>query len=72
MKPGATTLPAASIRLLRGRVGKPPDRRDPAIANADVRGVPRRAGAVDDMAVRDDDVERRRRCLGQRGQRDGD
>ena len=44
---------------LGGRTGEVADGGDAAIADADVAGVPGRAGAVDDVAVRDDDVKRR-------------
>ena len=57
MNPGATTLPAASTVRFALRPLKPPDRRDPPIADAEVARVPRRAGAVDDAAVPDEEVE---------------
>ena len=57
MKPGATTLPAASMVRLRGAAVEIADGGDFAVADADVAGVPGRAGAVDDVAVGDDEVE---------------
>jgi len=39
------------------RVAQISDGGDFAAANADVAGVPRRAGAVDDVAVGDDKIE---------------
>ena len=57
MKPGATTLPPASMVRLRGAAERLPMAAIFAVANADVSGIPRGAGAVDDVAVGDDDVE---------------
>jgi hypothetical protein len=42
---------------LAGCGGEVADGGDFSVADADVAGVPGRAGAVDDVAVRDDDVE---------------
>ncbi len=67
MTPGATTSPRASIRCFAGdgAAAQPAGvMRDDAVADdADVAVEPRVAGAVDDLAVGDDDVERTgRRC----------
>ena len=59
MKPGATTLPAGVDRAFACGGGKIADGGDSAIANAEVSRVPRRAGAVDDVTVGDDEVEGR-------------
>ena len=58
MKPGATTMPRASIRRFAAACAEIADRRDPPVADADVARVPGRAGAVDDVAVVEDEVER--------------
>ena len=64
MTPGATTSPRASIRRFavrrRERAGGR-DAHDAVADDADVAVEPRVARAVDDPAVRDHDVERRRR-----------
>ena len=39
------------------RALQPPDGRDPAVPDAEVRRIPGRAGAVDDPAVADDEIE---------------
>ncbi len=44
---------AASLRS-----GECADLRDAAIDDADIAGIPRRAGAVNDMAIANDDIER--------------
>ena len=69
MKPGATTLPWASMVLAARAMAQIADGGYVAGADAHVAGVPRGAGAVDDVAVDDDDVkkagslrERRRDC----------
>ena len=61
MKPGATTMPLASMVRLRWRSGEIADGGDLAVADAKIAGIPGRAGAVDDVAVGDDDVESLRR-----------
>ena len=43
--------------LRRGREGEVADRRDAAVTDAEVGGVPWRTGAVDDVSVPDEDVE---------------
>ena len=48
MKPGETTLPAASIVARRGRVDPRRDAGDGVAAHAEVGAIPRAAGAVDD------------------------
>ena len=70
MTPGATTSPRASIRrlaLARSERAAWRDARDAIAGDADVAVEPGVAGAVDDLAVRDDDVVRRVAC----GRRDG-
>ncbi len=57
MKPGATTRFEASMRVRASRSGELPDRRDAIADDADVGAEPRRAGAVDDAPVGDQDVE---------------
>ncbi len=57
-------MPAASIVRLRGAAGEIADGGDFAIADANVAGIPRRAGAIDDVAVGDDEVERAGRLRG--------
>ena len=55
-KPGATTRPSASI--VRGaRLVDVADLDDPSVADADVGAPARRAGAVDDFAARDQQIE---------------
>ena len=41
------------------RIGKLADLRDTPVDYADVSGIPRRAGAVDDVAVANDEIELR-------------
>ncbi len=53
---GGHDHPRRVHRLSRRRAVEPPDRRDPPVANAHVRGVPGRAGAVDDAPMVDDEV----------------
>ena len=55
-KPGATTLPSASIVRVAGVVDVA-DGRDAAVADADVGEPAGRTGAVDDRAAADDHVE---------------
>ena len=52
MNPGATTSPAASMRVFAVAPCEIADRHDPIAADADVGGEPGRAGAVDDPAAR--------------------
>ena len=59
MKPGATTLPAASIVRLRAAAERFPMAAILLAANADVTRVPGRAGAIDDVAVGDNEIEGR-------------
>ena len=51
MKPGATTMPVASMVRAAGRPLSSPMAAMRAVADADVAGIPGRAGAVDDVAV---------------------
>ncbi len=57
MNPGATTMPCGVDRPLGRRLAEVADRRDPPVADADVPRIPGRAGAVDDVAVRENEVE---------------
>ena len=57
MKPGATTSREASIRRFAGAPDEVADRRDAVVPDSDVRPEPRRAGAVDDPAAREEQVE---------------
>ena len=59
MKPGVTTLPAASISVLR--LGHLADGDDAPVADADVGSRGLGAGAVDDEAVADREVDAHRR-----------
>ena len=59
IKPGATTRPLASISRLGGVGGNPADRHDPVAANGHIAAKPRIAGAIDDVAVANDEVVRR-------------
>ena len=58
MKPGVTTLPAASISVPAS--GTVADRDDAPVADADVGGAALGAGAVDDDAVADREVDAHR------------
>ena len=60
MKPGATNSPRASISFAAGRRRQVADRDDESVADADVGVEARIAAAVEDGAVPDDGVERRR------------
>ena len=64
MKPGATTLPRGIDGALAGRGCEIADGGDVAVADADVAGIPGRAGAIDDVAVGDDEVESGGDCAG--------
>ena len=57
MKPGATTIPCASIVRLAAAF-QVADGGDVAVADGDIGGVPGRAGAIDDVSVADDEVVR--------------
>jgi hypothetical protein len=61
IKPGATTLPAASMVCLRGAASRSPfeiaDGGYVAIEDADLARVPGGTGAVDNVAVDDNRVE---------------
>ena len=50
-------MPWTSMVRVRGAIAQISDGGDFAAANADVARVPRRAGAVDDVAVDDDQIE---------------
>ena len=69
MKPGATTMPCASMVRLRGAPRQIADGGDLAVADADVARIPGRAGAVDDVAVGDDE-DREMRSRGLRPRQD--
>ena len=60
MKPGSDDLAAGIDDLLRGRAVQPPDRGDVAVLDREVAGIPRSAGAVDDVPVADEEVVLRR------------
>ena len=80
MKPGATTSPRASMRCFAGNRWSDPagaDARDAIADDRDVAGEPGGAGAVDDAAVLEHDVEwrsgsrrRGRRRVGAGGERE--
>ena len=57
MNPGATMRPCASIVFFALDFAKTADGGDASIADGDVACVPRRAGAIEDVRILDDDVE---------------
>jgi hypothetical protein len=58
-KPGADDEAIGVDHARRGLAAQAADRRDPVARDADVRLEPRVAGAVDDAAAADEDVEHR-------------
>ena len=49
-------MPWASMVFRAGAVAKPTDSRNAARADADIAGIPGRAGAIDDMPVADHQI----------------
>ena len=70
MKPGLTTLPAASITAVARRRGQIADRDDAIAVDPDVGPARRRTAAVEHLAAADEQVElRRRRTTAGQGRR---